>query len=436
MAFYGYSSAGLAEKISQDTNGQLTPDPSLVWRWAKGKTRPRAAYLAALASALNVDISLLRADLASGPTAGAEEALMPKQTNSKATPDALYDPEDDVERRPFLKIGATLLASTALTDGTGTIQEFAVALAQARDSSPSHRGKLDILAAVTEHTARSFDTIDYRTICIDLGSHLRSTATLLHQPLRYAERGETCLRGAQMSGLVALASHLIGQLPTAWLHYRNAMELANEIGHLHQLGWLMSEQASMACYSGDYDHAIELTEYFIPRAQGLNRLNLASNAARSYARVGNFQKTRQYIELVEDGVSDISPKDDCDTPGTPIWNFSQSSALTRVAASYLWLGLGNQAIETAGRAVEITQQKGISRHGTHARLTMASAHALMGDPEQACKVAAETIASGPKDVFTALRRSADLMHFLEPYSTHSEVIELRAKLNYYKQKVR
>lgn len=433
MDFYGYSSAALANKITHQSQGRLKPDPSLVWRWAKGKTRPGNTYLTALSSALEVDARLLRADIASWAVAGSEEALRFEPINSEPSPEGPFDPEDDVNRRPFLRLGAAVIASTALGDATGAIQQFAIAVAEARDSSPNSRGRLDVIGAVTEHTARSFDKIDYKSISIDLGYHLRCIAALLRQSLKYAERGEACLRGAQMSGMVGLASHLIGELPAAWLHYRNAMELADEIGHLHQLGWLMSEQSSMACYSGNYQRAVELTEYFIPRAQGLNRLNLASNAARSYARMGDFQRTRRYIELVEDGVDDIRSADDCDTPGTPIWNFSQSSALTRVAASYLWLGLGQQAVEAASRAVEITQEKGIPRHGTHAKLTMASAYALMGDPEHACNVAVDTIRSGPKDVFTALRRSSDVIHFLEPYSTRKEVVELKSELNYYKQ---
>jgi transcriptional regulator with XRE-family HTH domain len=60
------SYASLAHQIDKFSNGALRPDPSLIWRWTKGHTRPSPRYVAALSGVLQVEEAQLVTEIEAG----------------------------------------------------------------------------------------------------------------------------------------------------------------------------------------------------------------------------------------------------------------------------------------------------------------------------------------------------------------------------------
>ena len=420
MGELGLSYKDLAIRIEKASNGLARLDPLLVLRWSKRMTPPGPGYVLALAEALALDPQDLRDDISNWrQTRGGGLVIFPDPPSGKpgTAPETLEEVLAAMKRRGFLKasVGVALLAAGPFGEADVPIAPEALELAEARDAAGTNRGLLNILAAVTEHYARNFDKYDYRQMKSQLAVQLRAAASLLRRPLRYDERRDACLRASQLSSMLGLASHFVGEIAAASIHYGNAQELGHEIGHAQSSSFAAAEWASMACYSGQYGLAVELTNAASKSTRSTNIPALASNAARAYSRLGDVKNARKAIDVVENGMTEILPDQDCDRDGAPIWNFSRSSALTRIATSYLWIGDSSSAIEAAKEAVHLTGMRGIPRHGTHARLALAGGLAQLKEPEEACAIATATFEAAPKDMYTVLRRSADLLHFLEPY---------------------
>lgn len=340
-----------------------------------------------------------------------------------------------IDRRELLQSSAILLGGEVSALAMRPSSGMALALAEALESVRISPTVLESVQLATAYYARSFDQHNFDELYDSLVQHLKVVLGLLRRPATFRQRGELCLYGAQLSGMMALLTHMQGKLGECLSHYRNAYSLAEEIGDRAFTSWVMAERAAVAWSVGNASAVLTLTESVVDDTRGSNRANMVSNLAQATARVGDRSRAVQLIASAEAAAEAIPQEQNSDRPGSPIWGFSPSSTITNTAIGWLELGESRRALESAQRSVEVLGDHALHRHVAHAKIIMATAHVGLGDPAEACRLATEVIQSAPQDVYIVSRQSTDLLRALHQHRTAPEVRELREVIAHYEKRV-
>jgi tetratricopeptide (TPR) repeat protein len=432
------TSAAVAARMSRASDGAVRPDASLVWRWAKGLTRPGQRYLQVLAAVLDLEEDMVRADLQEIFERRRQAAQndpsprgMPAQPSGQAELTALRDAREHMKRRALLQAAVIAVVESAiLPSGDDSMRLAAVA-----GKEGVSRASLEALAIHVEHYMCRFRDYPLPEIEVALRPYLASVTRLLGGPLSYTQRGELCLRAAQISGLLGRVTFNLGRFREARLHFSNSFELANEIGHQPLMAWVVAEESVMALYLGQTEAAIGLTNYATSSHIGkANLAHLLSNEARAYSRIGDRGAAIRAIDRTERVIDRIEREDDSDVPLTPLFAFGRSAALHRIASTWISLGEPRRARDAAVAAIEITGFGGNSINRVHAQLALAASHAQQGDLEQSCHVALDALGSNPRNAYEVISRSVELLEILHTHSEQPDVQALHECLAHYKRK--
>lgn len=304
-------------------------------------TRPGSRYLGALADALEVSVDILRREVADGyrrDSAGHVSGDGHFETNSLPTSQSvvvssdledLHEVMDMLERRQFLKAAAAGMFPASLMK----LNDFFA-------GSKVSAGAVESVAVATEHLAQRFDKFNYIELDRLLEFHLETVVNYLRSGANLRQQAELYRRGSQLAGLLGLSAFLQGRVEHAWRSYAYARSFAEEVGDRKLTAWIVSEEASMACYAGHLASAATLTQLAQEKLSGRAQLaSLSSNAARAYSGMGRRSDAVSAIESTVSNCLDISDGENSDLPSSPIWGFSATSGLTRVSSS--WLAIGN-----------------------------------------------------------------------------------------------
>jgi tetratricopeptide (TPR) repeat protein len=435
-----FSSAVLAGKIAVASSGRVRPDASLVWRWSKGVSRPGKRYLEMLAVVLDLDEQILRDDLEQHFRAKrSRTVLAEKPTESESGVDTLIDlgvlreVREHVKRRNLFRAVGALAVSSVAGPTDKNIDEELLELAAAAGKSGVSPTTLDLLSYYAEHYACNYREYPSASIVKALKPYLSVISRLLGGPLTFKQRGELCLRGAQISGLLGRAVFNLGRIGEARLHFSNAFQLASEIDHRNLMAWVIAEESVVALYVGDIDSALELARFTYQRVTGANLVHLLSNEARCAARIGDRSAAVRAIRMTEEKLGGVRPSEDSDVPLTPLFAFGRSAALHRISSSWVWLREPTLAQEAASAAIEITGHDGNSINRVHAQLALASSHVQQGNVDEACAIALSAFGSNPKNAYEVVSRSVELKIALSAYRDHPSVQEISHRLASYRR---
>jgi len=336
--------------------------------------------------------------------------------------DELAPPRDtaigELDRRSLLQSSVILLGGEVSSRLLRPVPKLALAVADTLEQAQAAPAALDELKVVADYYSKTFDQHDFADLHATLTGYLKAALDLLRRPTTYRQRGELCLNGARIAGMLALLTAMQGKISESLSHYRNAYLLSEEIGDHGFMAWVMAERAAVAWSIGNAGVVRKLTESFVDDTTGAVRANMVSNLAQA-----------------ELAAAAIPAEQNSDHDGTPIWGFSPSSTITNTAIAWLNLDEPQRALASARHSVELLGDHAIHRHVAHAKIIMATAHVGLGDPGEACRLAGEVIVSAPQDVFIVSRQSTDLLRALDRYRTTLEVRQLRELIAHYEQRL-
>lgn len=156
------------------------------------------------------------------------------------------------------------------------------------------------------------------------------------------------------SGLLAKASHDLGDPHSAMLQARTAVLCADQADHNGLRAWLRGLQSLVAYWAGRHAEAIRYAEMgtaFAARSSGTTSVWLPVSAARSYAALGNTQKALAAVQAAEAAWDHVEP-DAMDELGG-ICTFSQPRTVYYAADALAWLPAETErAVAFAARAVD------------------------------------------------------------------------------------
>jgi tetratricopeptide (TPR) repeat protein len=350
-----------------------------------------------------------------------------------STPDP--PPGGTLDRRRLLQSSAILLGGEVSARALKPVSELALSLAETLEKARITPAVLEEIELSTNYYSQTFDQHDFEELHAALMHHLGMVQGLLRRPATYRQRGELCLHGAQISGMLALLTHMQGNLSESLGHYRNAYTLAEEIGDREFMSWVLAERAAVAWSVGNAKAVLALTDGVVDGTSGANRANMVSNLAQAYARTNDRGRAIKLIAEAESAAESIPQEQNSDLPGTPIWGFSPSSTITNTAISWLHLDEPQRALASAQRSVVLLGEHALHRHVAHAKIIMATAHVGLGSPEEACRIATDVILSAPQDVYIVSRQSMDLLRALNQYRSTPEVRQLREVIAHYEHKL-
>jgi tetratricopeptide (TPR) repeat protein len=428
----------VSNRIQNSTKGRLRPDPSLVWRWAEGITRPSDSYLEALADVLELDIQALREDINKhyarrrrNSSSTTESAGEQASTSNDLRRDSLQGVRELVRRRSMLKTGAVLLIGGTAEALMQPLNAESLRLAAVAGKSTISQGTLEAFGILVDHLAGNLWRYEFQALEEQLLPHVEAITELLEGSLNYKERGELCLRGAQLCGILGLMASERGMADAARLHLNNAFNLAEEIDHHNLMAWVIAQESNLALYAGRADVALALAQGARRFATGAMVVDLASNEARAHAFMGNRRDAAKAIKDAERAFGGIPPHEDSDLAYS-LFGFPRSMALVRFGRSWIWLKESTRAQAAAQAGIELIRWNKVSQQG-QAQLVIAAAHAQMKEPEQACKIAAEALQGRPQNVYFFTSLSSQLMQYLEPYKNEPFVHSFKELLSQYEE---
>jgi len=196
------------------------------------------------------------------------------------------------------------------------------------------------------------------------------------------------------------------------------------------MAWLLCEEAGMSTYAGDPVRATKLLNSVNRVTDRAQRANAASSAARAYAQLGDRARVVEYVHLAEGLAMSIAGDEDSSISG-PHWSFSQVSAFTRIAESWLEIDQSHEAMSAAEHALQISGAEGNLRLMSHARLIQCAAQVGLGNIDVACGTASEVFAATPQDFHTVAAHAKPLFARLRLFPDSPHVVQLKAEYEHY-----
>gem|GEM_PF-6231298 len=384
---------------------------------------PSEVYVAALAKVLQLDQRLLEQDIQRYSKSRRESRIKVDTGSIRSWPKPARAEKPDemhelVRRREILKAGATAAATTTAS-GLELLLDPVIntprsALASTAGKSYIGRPELDAFESLERHLAVNLWRYDYDRLEVQLIPLVERIAQLLNRPLRYKERGELCLYGAQISAILGIVTFERGRLRSAHAHFNDAFYLADEIGHRDLMAWIVGQESTIAVYSQQYDYAKLIAQAGKTIARGAMKADLASNEARALAGMGSAKEALRAITNTERAAEAMPRHQDSDI-SYYLFGFPRSMGFLRSARSFLMLGQPREAQEAARIGLELTQWNKASQQG-QARLMSAIAYAQLGEVDEACRVASAAINDKPQNILLIKVLSTDLLMELEKRS--------------------
>jgi hypothetical protein len=169
---------------------------------------------------------------------------------------------------------------------------------------------------------------------------------LLEQPQRPAHGRQLYLMAGVVGGMLAKASHDLGDPSAALAQSRTAYLCAEQADHHGLRAWISGLQSLVSYWAGRPTEAIRYAQRgaeFAARARNTTSVWLPVSEARAWARLGNAEQTHDAIQRAEDAWSSVRP-DELDELGG-LATFSRPRQLYYSADALAWLPNQAEAAE-------------------------------------------------------------------------------------------
>lgn len=249
---------------------------------------------------------------------------------------------------------------------------------------------LEQLADDVRHLAVAYPQVSLDVLLDDIVATQLHAFELIEGHQRPAQAIDLFLLAGVASGLIARASHDLGQPREAMTQARVAYVCADNAGHAGLRVWARGLQALIAYWSGDLDGSVRYAQ------EGMQEVGdrpstaavwVASGLARSQAALGHGAACRSAIDDAERLRAHVKP-DELDRLGGLCW-FSRPRQLYYAAEASAWGGAA-QAAETQTLALEALDEYDSApaevrafgdEAGTRCALAVARLH--IGEPDGA-----------------------------------------------------
>lgn len=165
-----------------------------------------------------------------------------------------------------------------------------------------------------------------------------ATFQYLENRQRPEQARELYLLAAIGTGMLAKASHDLGDPKSAMTHARTAVICAENAAHDGMQGWIRGLQSMVAYWAGQHQTAMKYARAGQPyagRSSGTARIWLSALEARACAAMGDVEGTQVAIQRAEEAW-DLTLPDDLDQYGG-ILTFTRPRQLYYAADAMVWL---------------------------------------------------------------------------------------------------
>jgi hypothetical protein len=260
----------------------------------------------------------------------------------------VWAPDRDAGSEDFSQLGAGTIASDPeriLAMATRRALRFGATA----DASNIGDESLDQLRAEVARLAFAYPQEPLPLILGDIVSLQDYTFSLLEGRQKPRESRELYVVAGLACGLVAKASHDMGESRLAMTHARTALLCAQNAEHPALTAWIRGLQSLISYWGSAPREALTYAQRGaqIPGVNGTVAIWLASLQARAWSRLGNGEASRQAIEQA-DNLREHAEADDLDAIGG-ICSFSRPRQLYYSADA----GAGLQRLHPAARELTV-----------------------------------------------------------------------------------
>ncbi|WP_246094893.1 tetratricopeptide repeat protein [Streptomyces roseicoloratus] len=330
--------------------------------------------------------------------------------------------------RTFTEVGATKrrdavkLAGLAMASPAAAAQILQQAAAEAMEftrqaeATSLGSGTLDHLdLAVTEFN-RAYSLKPPRAVFDAVMDYRRKVDALLKGRHTHRQERELLAFAGWLSELLAWLAHDLGEARTGLAFATDAFVHGQQAGHGQLCAWAMDASASINLYEQRPGKARDAALKGLIEAPATHPLTvrLHAQAARAAAADGDADGFTTAYRAAEDAYRLLPPR----SPrrfGMDVLPLADYALTSYPATSYIWLGQAEEARQHAEQALATYEaapaaSRSPSREAI-ARIDMALAHALLGDPDDAVALGHQALDSG-RVVDSVRHRAGDLTSYL------------------------
>ncbi|GIG55718.1 hypothetical protein Lfu02_00900 [Longispora fulva] len=230
-------------------------------------------------------------------------------------------PKVPIDERSIVAMAAHRARKFALVASIGTTPEV-----------------IDQLRDEVQRIAQQYPRRPLSEFAGDLADTQDAVFTLLERRQAPQQARQLYLLGGLTCGLLAKASHDLGEPRAALQQTRTAILCAEQADHDGLRGWLRGLQALVTYWAGRHSDSVRYAEAGMEYAQrtgGATTVWLASSAARAHAALGDAERAKQAIAAAEAAWEHLRP-DDLDGFGG-ICTFHPARAQYYAADALAWL---------------------------------------------------------------------------------------------------
>ncbi|MFD5506832.1 XRE family transcriptional regulator [Streptomyces sp. NPDC127051] len=330
--------------------------------------------------------------------------------------------------RTFTEVGATKrrdavkLAGLSMASPAAAAQILQQAAAEAMEftrqaeATSLGSGTLDHLdLAVTEFN-RAYSLKPPRAVFDAVMDYRRKVDALLKGRHTHRQERELLAFAGWLSELLAWLAHDLGDARTGLAFATDAFVHGQQAGHGQLCAWAMDASASINLYEQRPGKARDAALTGLIEAPATHPLTVRLHAqvARAAAADGDANGFTTAYRAAEDAYRLLPPR----SPrrfGMDVLPLADYALTSYPATSYIWLGQAEQARQHAEQALAAYEaapaaSRSPSREAI-ARIDMALAHALLGDPDDAVALGHQALDSA-RVVDSVRHRAGDLTSYL------------------------
>ncbi|MEV6120543.1 tetratricopeptide repeat protein [Streptomyces sp. NPDC052077] len=330
--------------------------------------------------------------------------------------------------RTFTEVGATKrrdavkLAGLAMASPAAAAQILQQAAAEAMEftrqaeATSLGAGTLDHLdLAVTEFN-RAYSLKPPKAVFDAVMDYRRKVDALLKGRHTHRQERELLTFAGWLSELLAWLAHDLGHARTGLAFATDAFVHGQQAGHGQLCAWAMDASASINLYEQRPGKARDSALKGLIEAPTTHPLTvrLHAQAARAAAADGDADGFTTAYRAAEDAYRLLPPR----SPrrfGMDVLPLADYALTSYPATSFIWLGQAEQARQHAEQALATYEAAPVASRSPSreaiARIDMALAHALLGDPDDAVALGHQALGSA-RVVDSVRHRAGDLTSYL------------------------
>jgi len=356
-----------------------------------------------------------------------DRLLSPPTTRSAADAAAAEEDQDVPTRRDMLRAAGAFGPALA-------VPEWAHRLAEQIGRALEDRKLIDLpllngLTSVVGSYRQRFGDTPPAELLVPVKQHLEEVATLLERPHLRMHHRQLCVIAGRLAGVAGRLSVDLDDHASAEAYLTTGLRVAQEADDRPLTAYLL--EATTWLPANDSPHVkaaiLEHGNSLVSTAPASERGFLACRAAEEYAAAGNGRSAKQWLERAEVACQELTLDGAADGFG---WESRWDESIMMRYAGTVHLTLGEPQ-EARQLLLEASRRMPASEMRYHSILVpdLAESYAQQGEPEEACRIAADgidTVAEIPaKAAVAGLRR---LRRGLRPVEGIAAVRELDDRL--------